>query len=252
MPAASVRRVADEFVAHARIGATIEIEGQTLPHRPVGIMLGKGINNGWGGYQVVWARTLLACLVGALEVPGGNVGTKVRLNRPADNRMKSVKPGPDGFMEYPFNATSKQDWQAKPHIRNAYKMLVPLAANSPWSAALGPAHLPWLFQKDPPKPWTRQTLPDMWICYRTNPAISSWNAPFVARTHRRIPVHAGVRLHAGRVQLHGRRAAAGGDRHREPAAVPHRQHRIRREVLAPPGLGDHASRRSPLPANAWT
>ena len=187
VPAASVRRVADEFVAHARIGATIQIEGQTLPHRPVGIMLGKGINNGWGGYQVVWARTLLACLVGALEVPGGNVGTKVRLNRPADNRMKSVKPGPDGFMEYPFNATTKQDWQSKPHIRNAYRMLVPLSANSPWSAALGPAHLPWLFQKDPPKPWPRQTLPDMWICYRTNPAISSWNASFVAERIAEFP-----------------------------------------------------------------
>lgn len=185
--AASIRRVADEFIAHARVGATIEIEGQTLPHRPVGIMLGKGVNNGWGGYQTVWARTMLACLVGALEVPGATLGTKVRLNRPADNRLKSVKAGPDGFMTYPFNATTKEDWQAKPHIRNAYKMLVPLSANSPWSAALGPAHLPWLFQKKPPDPWPKQTLPDMWICYRTNPAISSWNAPFVAERIAEFP-----------------------------------------------------------------
>src|ERR1019366_5171676 len=51
VPATSIRRVADEFVAHARVGATIEIEGVTLPHRPVGIMLGKGVNNGWGGYE---------------------------------------------------------------------------------------------------------------------------------------------------------------------------------------------------------
>ena len=187
VPAASIRRVADEFVAHAKVGATIQIEGRTLPHRPVGIMLGKGVNNGWGGYQAVWARTLLACLVGALEVPGGTLGTKVRLNRPADNRKKSVKPGPDGFMHYPFNATTKADWQAKPHIRNAYKMLVPLSANSPWSAALGPAHLPWLFQKNPPKPWPKQTLPSMWICYRTNPAISSWNAPAVAQRIAEFP-----------------------------------------------------------------
>jgi phenylacetyl-CoA:acceptor oxidoreductase len=130
---------------------------------------------------------MLCCLVGALEVPGATLGTKVRLNRPADNRLKSVKAGPDGFMVYPFNPTTKEEWQAKPHIRNAYKMLVPLSANSPWSAALGPAHLPWLFQKEPPKPWPKQTLPDMWFCYRTNPAISSWNAPFVAERIAEFP-----------------------------------------------------------------
>ena len=187
VPAASIRRVADEFVAHAKIGATIDIEGVLLPHRPVGVMLGKGVNNGWGGYQAMWGRTMLACLVGALEVPGATMGTKVRLNRPADNRLKSVTHGGDGFMHYPFNSTAKEDWQSKPHIRNAYKMLVPLAANSPWSAALGPAHLPWLFQHKAPKPWPRQTLPDLWICYRTNPAISSWNAPEVAKRIAEFP-----------------------------------------------------------------
>ncbi|MEK9723935.1 MAG: molybdopterin-dependent oxidoreductase, partial [Rhodospirillaceae bacterium] len=70
VPAATIRRVADEFIDHARVGATIEIEGRTLPLRPVGIMLGKGINNGWGGYHMMWGRTVLTCLVGALEVPG--------------------------------------------------------------------------------------------------------------------------------------------------------------------------------------
>jgi phenylacetyl-CoA:acceptor oxidoreductase len=185
--AETIRRIADEFVAHARVGATIEIEGETLPHRPVGIMLGKGINNGWGGYHMVWGRTLLACLVGALEVPGGTLGTKVRLNRPANNRLNSAQPGPDGFMSYPFNATDKEHWQARPGIRNGYETLVPLAGNSPWSAALGPAHLPWLFQKKQPETWPRQTLPEMWLCYRTNPAISSWNAPEVAERIAEFP-----------------------------------------------------------------
>ncbi len=187
VPATTIRRIADELAFHAKVGATTEIEGMVLPLRPIGMMLGKGVNNGWGGYHAVWARTMLACLFGALEVPGGTLGTRVRLNRPADNRKKSVKPGPDGFMAYPFNGTSREEWQASPHIRNAYRMLVPLSANSPWSPALGPAHLPWLFQKDPPKPWPRQTLPEMWIFYRTNPAISSWNAPEVAKRISEFP-----------------------------------------------------------------
>ena len=90
-------------------------------------------------------------------------------------------------MAYPFNPTSREEWSAKPHIRNAYKTLVPLAANSAWSAALGPAHLPWLFQKKLPDQWPTQTKPEMWINYRTNPAISSWNAPEVAERIAEFP-----------------------------------------------------------------
>ncbi len=187
IPADKIRQIAAEFLSHARVGETIEIEGETMPLRPVAVLLGKSVNNGWGAYQACWARTMLAILVGALEVPGGTLGTKVRLNRPADNRFKSVRPHQDGFMEYPFNETTKEEWQDKPSIRNGYRTLVPLSANSPWSAALGPAHLPWLFQKEQPKAWPKQTLPDMWICYRTNPAISSWQAPEVAKRIAEFP-----------------------------------------------------------------
>jgi len=187
VPAARIRQVAEEYLAHACIGETIEIEGRTLPFRPVAVMLGKGVNNGWGGYQTCWARTLLACLVGALEVPGGTLGTTVKLVRPAASRTGSVLPGPDGFMAYQFNETTANGWENTPSIRNAYKMLVPLVSDSPWSPALGPAHLPWLFQKKQPDNWVKQTKPDMWICYRTNPAISSWNAPEVAERLAEFP-----------------------------------------------------------------
>ena len=187
VPAATIRRIADEYLAHACIGQTIEIEGQTLPFRPVAVMLGKGVNNGWGGYHTCWARTLLAVLVGALEVPGGTLGTAVKLVRPAFSRTGSCLPGPDGFMRYDFNATSRQEWLAKPHIRNAFKTLVPIVSNSPWSPALGPAHLPWLFQKEQPSHWPKQTNPEIWFCYRTNPAISSWNAPEIAERLAEFP-----------------------------------------------------------------
>ena len=187
VPADRIRRVADEYLAHAMIGETIEIEGRTLPFRPVAVMLGKGVNNGWGGYQTCWARTLLAALVGALEVPGGTLGTAVKLNRPAYNRHLTVRSQRDGIMDYPFNPTTREDWSAKPNIRNAYRTLVPLAADSAWSPALGPAHLPWLFQKKLPEAWPEQAMPAMWINYRTNPAISSWNAPEVAERIAEFP-----------------------------------------------------------------
>ncbi len=187
VPAATIRGLAADYLRHARVGATIEIDGVTYPHRPVAVLLGKTVTNGWGGYECCWARTVLAALVGALETPGGILGTTVRLNRPAQNRLDSVKPGPDGFMEQPLNATTREKWNGSPHIRNAYRTLVPLADNSPWSAALGPAHLPWLFMDEPPEHWPAPTMPDVWIIYRTNPAISNWETGRIERCLERFP-----------------------------------------------------------------
>ncbi len=187
VPAETIRRLAAQYLAHATVGATIGIDGVGYPHRPVAVLLGKTVTNGWGGYECCWARTVLAALVGALEVPGGILGTTVRLNRPAQNRQASVKPGPDGFMAQPLNRTDKGNWHGAPHIRNAYQTLVPLAGNSPWSAALGPAHLPWLFLDDPPEPWPAPTLPEVWIIYRTNPAISNWDTGRIERQLERFP-----------------------------------------------------------------
>ena len=187
VPAETIRRLAHEYLSHARVGATISIEGVEYPHRPVAVLLGKTVTNGWGGYECCWARTVLAALVGALEVPGGILGTTVRLNRPAQNRLESVRPGPDGFMEQPLNPTERGRWKGAPHIRNAYRTLVPLADDSPWSAALGPAHLPWLFMDEPPEAWPAPTLPDVWIIYRTNPAISNWDVGRIEHQLERFP-----------------------------------------------------------------
>jgi phenylacetyl-CoA:acceptor oxidoreductase len=187
VPVDTIRRLARAYLEHAQVGATIDIDGVRYPHRPVAVILGKTVTNGWGGYECCWARTMLAAVVGALEVPGGILGTTVRLNRPAQNRLASVKPGPDGFMEQPVNPTAKGQWEGSPHIRNAYRTLVPLADNSPWSAALGPAHLPWLFLDDPPSPWPAPTLPEVWIIYRTNPAISNWDTGRIERELERFP-----------------------------------------------------------------
>ena len=187
VPAAAIRRVANEFVAHAHVGETIEIEGVMLPYRPVAIALGKTVNNGWGGYECCWARTLLPCLVGALEVPGGTLGTTVRLNRPADNRWSSVTPGPDGFMQYPMNPTAKDEWAARPSVRSAHRTLVPLVANSAWSQALGPTHLAWMMQAQDFDKFPHATPPEVWLVYRINPAISFWDTKAVAEAMAKFP-----------------------------------------------------------------
>ena len=187
VPATRIRRIANEYLDHAEVGATIELEGVTLPLRPVAVSLGKTVNNGWGGYECCWARTMLAAVVGALEVPGGIVGTTIRLNRPHTDRLKSVRPGPDGFMANSLNPTDKAHWSARPNIRNAYRTMVPLGSDGPWSQALGPTHFSWMFLEETPKGLPRVTLPDVWFVYRTNPAISFWDTPAVQRQMARFP-----------------------------------------------------------------
>ena len=63
VPAATIRRIAREYLAAAQVGSFIEIENKQLPYRPVAVSLGKTVTNGWGGYECCWARTLLASLV---------------------------------------------------------------------------------------------------------------------------------------------------------------------------------------------
>ena len=185
--AEQVRSVANQYIDHAHVGETIEIEGRTMPFRPVAISLGKTVNNGWGGYECCWARTLMACLVGGLEVPGGTLGTTVRLNRPADNRWTSVKPGPDGFMHYPMNPTKKGEWKSRSSSRHAHETLIPLAANSPWSQALGPTHLAWMMQQKNFDKMPEATPPDVWFVYRTNPAVSFWDTKSVSEVMAKFP-----------------------------------------------------------------
>ncbi|MBM4219887.1 MAG: molybdopterin oxidoreductase [Gammaproteobacteria bacterium] len=187
VPAATIRRIAREYLDHAHIGETIVIDGKTLPFRPVAVALGKTVNNGWGGFECCWARTMLAALAGALEVPGGTLGTTVRLNKPLSERHASVKPGADGFMAYPLNPTDKEHWKPEPNIRNAYRTLVPLAANGPWSQALGPTHFSWMFLGETPPGLPRVTYPELWFVYRTNPAISFWDTTQVAERMAQFP-----------------------------------------------------------------
>ena len=114
---------------------------------------------------------MLAALVGALEVPGGTLGTTVRLTRPMSQRHEERQARrPTASWHYPLNPTDKAHWSPNPNIRNAYRTMVPLAADGPWSQALGPTHFSWMFLDETPKGLPRVTPPDVWFVYRTNPA----------------------------------------------------------------------------------
>jgi len=187
VPAATIRQVALEYLENACVGETIEINGKTLPFRPVAVTLGKTVNNGWGAFECCWSRTMLATLVGALEVPGGTLGTTIRINKPHENRLLAVKPGEDGFMACRFNPTDKANWASSPTGRNAHRTLIPIVGNSNWSQALGPTHLAWLFLRETPPDWPKPTRPEVWFVYRTNPAIAFWETATLTETMATMP-----------------------------------------------------------------
>ncbi len=75
VPEETIRRFAREFAEAARIGSTIEYQGHTLPHRPACIETKRGGSQHKNGFWNVYSIILPNILVGAMNVPGGLLGT---------------------------------------------------------------------------------------------------------------------------------------------------------------------------------
>jgi anaerobic selenocysteine-containing dehydrogenase len=78
VPAKTVRRIAKEFVSHARIGSTIEIDGFTFPFRPVSLNVERNVTNRRGGTYADLVGKIINVLVGNIEVPGGCLSCSFR------------------------------------------------------------------------------------------------------------------------------------------------------------------------------
>lgn len=188
VPTQVIRRIAKEYIDNAMVGAIIEIDGEKLPYRPVAIELGKSVNNGIGSYQATWARTVLAILVGALEVPGGMVGVGSRLNPPIYDKWQGVLPGPDGFMLQIPNPTDKDTWPlGPPYFRAAITELTPLLGLRGWAQGVAGYALAWLFLHRTPENWPNVNPPDVWIFYRANPIISFHDQNLIVDVIKKAP-----------------------------------------------------------------
>ncbi len=187
VPQGTIREITEEFVENAHVGDAIEVNGKKLPYRPVAIEAGKSVNNGPGGYQFTWARAVLQTLVGGLEVPGGIIGSVMRLNMPYYDRWKSVVPGPDGFMYQSLNPTKKENWPPEVVNRGPYIALNPLQGHSGWASGIAPFSLAWLFQKNSPEKWPEPSPPEVWMCYRANPVRTMWNMDLIEEAVRDFP-----------------------------------------------------------------
>lgn len=100
IPAATIRRLAREFGEAARIGSTITIDGKTLPYRPVGVLFFKGAQAHKHSLLTAMAISLLSEVVGAVDTPGGLLGSNPRsFGFPGTGACSwEPKEGPDGLL----------------------------------------------------------------------------------------------------------------------------------------------------------
>ncbi len=95
VPEETIRRFAREFGEAARIGATIEYEGNRLPHRPACIETKRGGTQHKNGFWNVYSILLPNILVGNMGVPGGLLGTHPE----GPFGQWGTQPSPDGLIE---------------------------------------------------------------------------------------------------------------------------------------------------------
>lgn len=176
--ASTVRRITKEFFDNAMVGASITIEGEELPLRPVTITQGMGVNCGRGSAQALWSKHVLEMLAGCIEVPGGDVGVVVLISGP-------VAKSEDGFLTYPFHPTKKEQWKFPPGKRDGVPSLIPLCGGFD-----GPYHLVWRWMVEPPENWPKPSLPEVSISFKANPLISQSDPPIIEEALKRIPFYA--------------------------------------------------------------
>jgi anaerobic selenocysteine-containing dehydrogenase len=78
VPAATVRRLAKEFVEAAQIGSTIDIDGFTFPFRPSCVIAERGAIAHRNGSLLDLSTKILNMLIGSFDVPGGCLGGAAR------------------------------------------------------------------------------------------------------------------------------------------------------------------------------
>ncbi|MBI2987230.1 MAG: molybdopterin-dependent oxidoreductase [Deltaproteobacteria bacterium] len=96
IPAATLRRLAQEFGEAASVGATMTIDGVTLPYRPACVDWAKGPQGHKHGFHQSWPLKLLNIVMGAVNVPGGILSTAAAGKRP---HRWWPEGGTDGLLE---------------------------------------------------------------------------------------------------------------------------------------------------------
>ena len=187
-----------DFVEYARIGETIEINGEILPYRPVATKMGRGVTGVLRSYHTTLANHILAALIGSIEVPGGHMGGHTFAQGKKKNGFlwkqytldAGVVSGEDGMRE-----VNHPPFIWPPMTYSGIETLCPFSDyhkvnppyNDPGEFHFQMDHLNWRNLVDPPKNFPVPPHPEMWIRYRTNPLLGLGEPSMIIEAMKKIP-----------------------------------------------------------------
>ncbi len=175
--AEKIRQVTRQYIEAAQIGSTIQLDGLTLPLRPVAIKIGRGVTGQTHSYQCSLAQHILAVLVGGLEVPGGHGGGRIMGGPSIDGT--GVRPGADGM-----NRIDIHPFVWPPVSYSGSETLLPYTKICRGADA---RHLAYRNLLDPPKNFPVPPAPEAYFRYRCNPLTTVGEPELVFEVLRRIP-----------------------------------------------------------------
>jgi len=174
----TIRKIAREFGEAANIGATIEIDGHTLPFRPACVNWYRGPCAHRHGFLTGFSLQLLNMLIGAIDVPGGHLGSNPvgpwwgpgisddGLLLPTDHPLahQAFDPYPGRTPRRPDSTTGMELFPVAPY-----------ASTLIYDILLDPGlyNLPY--------------VPEMLIVCRSNPMMSTINPGVVEQALKKIP-----------------------------------------------------------------
>lgn len=189
IPAETIRRIAKEWAEAAQIGKTIEIQGKTLPYRPVAALYFKGAQGHKHAALSAMSMEMLNEVVGNAETPGGILGeNSVCDGYPATGRPAwSPKEGPDGLMATgPWLPWGRPYPPAEPKIPES----ITLVELFPMSIGASAVHL----SLDDPQRFGIPYKPQAALLYGGNSVMTTLDPEMTAGGLKKIPFIAAVNI----------------------------------------------------------
>ena len=174
--ASTIRRIARELGSAARIGATIDIDGATLPLRPVSVNWYRGLGQHQHGLHNGWAAAMVAAVLGAIDVPGGHCGTETT------GPWGLPTAGQDGLISVanPFSMHSSlplKKAEFNPHDPS-FKGMFPITIST---SSMGGMTL------RTPEKFNLDFDLDIFVCVRSNPMKAAGDPEETAEILKKIP-----------------------------------------------------------------
>lgn len=176
IPTSVIRRLAEDFGREARVGSTISVDGAELPFRPVCASWNKGPIAHKHAMMTGYAIQLLNIVVGAMDVPGGQLGCN------PVGPFWHPREGPEGLIipaeRIAFDRVVYPAGKARVPATYSLAGLFPVSIATDAMFEEAVLH---------PDKFRINYHPEMMLNFRSNPMMSSSNPARMAEVLKRIP-----------------------------------------------------------------